>query len=271
MLGTGSPIPDPNRAGPCALVRAGGRNLLVDCGRGALMRLAGAGVMPPGVHSVLLTHLHSDHITDLNDLITMRWAMLQTDEVLPIYGPPGTAEVVERTLAMLEHDVGYRVDHHADLTWQPRVEVTELTEGPVLAIDGLTVTAEPTEHRPVHPTIGFRFEADGGVLVLAGDTIPCDGLDRLVAGADVYVQTTIRRSLIEMLPIARLQDILDYHSDIEQAAQTATRGAVGTLVLNHCVPGVAAGFEQPWIDEASAGFAGTILLPADGDVITVGG
>lgn len=271
MLGTGSPIPDANRAGPSMLVRSNRHLLLVDCGRGALMRLAGAGVMPPMLHAVLLTHLHSDHITDLNDLITMRWAMLQTDEVLPVYGPPGTAEVVARTLAMLEHDIGYRIAHHDDLGWQPRVEVTEITEGPVLDLDGLVVRAEPTEHRPVHPTIGFRFEQGGAVLALAGDTIPCEGLDRLVAGADVYVQTVIRRSLIEMLPIARLQDILDYHSDLEQAADTATRGGVGTLVLNHCVPSVPAGMESAWIDETAAHFDGTILLPADGDVIAIGG
>jgi ribonuclease Z len=34
LLGTGSPIPDPVRAGPSTLVRAGGQLLLVDCGRG---------------------------------------------------------------------------------------------------------------------------------------------------------------------------------------------------------------------------------------------
>ena len=32
MLGTGSPLPDPERAGPATLVQAGGLNLLVDCG-----------------------------------------------------------------------------------------------------------------------------------------------------------------------------------------------------------------------------------------------
>ena len=40
LVGTGSPLPDPLRAGPATLIRAGGQNLLVDCGRGVLMRLA---------------------------------------------------------------------------------------------------------------------------------------------------------------------------------------------------------------------------------------
>ncbi len=58
LLGTGSPIPDPTRAGPATLVRSAGSTILVDCGRGVLMRLAAAGVLPPPMLSaVLLTHL----------------------------------------------------------------------------------------------------------------------------------------------------------------------------------------------------------------------
>jgi ribonuclease Z len=86
LLGTGSPIPDPNRAGPCTLVQAGDRNVLVDCGRGALMRLMAAGVLPAMVDTLLITHLHSDHITDVNDLITTRWVMQLVHTPLNVYG-----------------------------------------------------------------------------------------------------------------------------------------------------------------------------------------
>lgn len=61
LLGTGSPIPDPNRAGPATLVRAGGQTFLVDCGRGVLQRAAAIGVVATGLSALLLTHLHSDH------------------------------------------------------------------------------------------------------------------------------------------------------------------------------------------------------------------
>ena len=100
-LGTGSPIPDANRAGPATLVRAGGLTLLVDCGRGVLMRLLAAGALPAQLTAVILTHLHSDHITDLNDVITTHWVMAQQPTTLRIYGPPRTAEVVDATLAAL--------------------------------------------------------------------------------------------------------------------------------------------------------------------------
>ena len=68
LLGTGCPLPDPNRAGPSTLVRAGGKALLFDAGRGVLIRAAAAGVPSPAwLAHLFLTHLHSDHITDFSN------------------------------------------------------------------------------------------------------------------------------------------------------------------------------------------------------------
>ena len=268
-LGTGSPIPDATRAGPATLVRAAGHELLVDCGRGVLMRAAAAASGPTNLSAVLLTHLHSDHVTDFNDIVTMRWAMSPVPNPLRVVGPPGTATFVERTLEMLKPDIGWRVAHHDDLNWEPECDVTEVTDGVALELPGVRVIAAPTEHRPVHPTVGYRIEADDRVVALAGDTIPCEGLDRICAGADAYVQTVIRPSLIEAIPVPRLQDILDYHSSIDQAAATATTAGVGTLVLTHMVPPPAPGSEHEWEDEARAGFSGTVVAAYDGMSLTL--
>jgi ribonuclease Z len=177
LLGTGSPIVDPNRAGPSTLVRAGDSTFLVDCGRGALMRAAAVGVGAADITALLLTHLHSDHITDLSDVITTRWVNTFTRTPLPLIGPPGTAAVVEATLAALAPDISYRIAHHADITEPPVVEVHEYTDGPVWDEAGVIIRVAPTWHRPVEPTIGFRVEFDGASVVLAGDTIPCESLD----------------------------------------------------------------------------------------------
>src|SRR6201987_3186614 len=117
LLGTGSPIPDPNRAGPSALVRAGGQVFLVDCGRGVLQRAAAVGMGAGGLSALLLTHLHSDHIGDLGDLLITRWVtdFAPDPAPLPIIGPPGTADTVEATLKAFRPDISYRIAHHADL------------------------------------------------------------------------------------------------------------------------------------------------------------
>src|SRR4051812_137913 len=183
-LGTGCPLPDPNRAGPATLVRAGGYTLLFDAGRGVLMRCAAAGVFSPAfVHRVFLTHLHSDHITDFNDLVTTRWTMSPVPNPLPVTGPPGTAAFADRTIEMLTADIGYRIAHHADLNEPPRCEVTEVLDGIALEHGNVRIIAAPTDHRPVEPTVGYRIEAEGRVVVIAGDSVPCDGLDRLCADA----------------------------------------------------------------------------------------
>jgi ribonuclease Z len=269
-LGTGSPLPDPNRAGSAILVQVGADNLLFDCGRGVLMRLAAAGIPTPALlQHVFLTHLHSDHITDFNDLVTSSWAVGLVPRPLEVSGPVGTERLARNTLEMLTEDISYRIAHHEDLEGPPRVEVTELAppdDGNVLVArtsDSCTVTFAATDHRPVHPSIGYRVEAGGRSVVIAGDTIPCAGLDALCAGAEVYVQTVIRPDLIAQIPVQRIQDIIDYHSSVEQAAQTAATNGVGTLVLTHPVPAPAPGAEDEWVEIAAAHFDGPIVLAHD--------
>ena len=265
LLGTGSPIPDPNRAGPSTLVRAGGHVFLVDCGRGVLQRAAAAGVGAAGLSALLLTHLHSDHIAELGDLVITRWVtnFAPDPAPLPIIGPPGTAETVEATLKAFGHDIDYRIAHHADLNAPPPIEVHEYTEGPVWDRDGVTIRVVSTDHRPVAPTIGFRIEFGGASVVLAGDTVPCASLDELAAGADALVHTAIRKDILIHVPQQRVKDVCDYHSSVQEAAATAARAGVGTLVLTHYVPAIAPGQEEQWRALAATEFNGQIELGDD--------
>ncbi|MCH9642334.1 MAG: ribonuclease Z [Actinomycetia bacterium] len=265
LLGTGSPIPDPNRAGPSTLVRAGDQTFLVDCGRGVLQRTAALGVGATSLSALLLTHLHSDHIADLGDVLITRWVSNFAPDLapLPIIGPPGTAEVVENTLKAFNFDIGYRIAHHADLSAPPPVEVEEVTDGVVWGRDGVQIRVAPTDHRPVAPTIGFRIEYDGSSVVLAGDTVPCPTLDNLASGAGALVHTAIRRDLIEPLPMQRIRDICDYHSSVEQAAETAARAGVGILILTHYVPAIQPGQEEEWRALAASAFDRKIEIGDD--------
>jgi ribonuclease Z len=270
LLGTGSPMVDAKRAGPSTLVRAGDGLFLVDCGRGVLQRAAAVGVGAANLTAVLLTHLHSDHITDLNDVITTRWVTTFVRTPLPIIGPPGTKAVVDGLLAALAPDISYRIAHHADISEPPALEVYEYTEGQVWDQEGVTIRVAPTDHRPVEPTIAFRIEYAGASVVLAGDSVPCDTLDALAAGADALVHTVIRKDLIALVPQQRLKDILDYHSSVEQAGATAARAGVGTLVLTHYVPPLAPGQEDQWRALAAAEFSGHIELGDDLLTVQVG-
>jgi ribonuclease Z len=263
LLGTGNPLPDRDRAGAATLVRAGGRTLLFDAGRGVCMRLVAAGVLPVMLDAVFVTHLHSDHICDLNDVVTTQWVMSPVPKSLRVCGPPRTALVVDAIRAMLAPDVEYRLAHHADLTWEPQLDVVEVTPGVVLDENGLRIVAARTDHRPVEPTLGYRLEFEGRVVVIAGDTVPCAGLDELCADADIYVQTVLRDDLVNMVPMQRFVDTIDYHSTVVQAAQTATRNRVRTLVLTHQIPTPGPDAADEWIAIAREQFTGEIVFGED--------
>jgi len=271
LLGTGGPRPDPHRAGPSTLISANGEYLLVDAGRAVLMRLAAVGIGPGQLSAVLLTHLHSDHITDLNDVITTRWIMNFDPNPAPlrIVGPVGTRDVVGHLLASLQPDITYRLAHHDDLTTPPTVEVIEVTSGPVELGTATTVTAGPTDHKPVEPSVGYRFDLGGVGVVVAGDTVPCAGLDDLCAGANALVHTVLRKDIIATVPIPRMQDTLGYHSSLEEAAATATRAGLDTLVLTHYIPAFPSGGGDDWRELAARHFTGRVELGDDLHHITI--
>jgi ribonuclease Z len=263
LLGTGSPIPDPNRAGPATLISGEGEHYLVDAGRGVLMRLGAAMLGAQSLKAVLLTHLHSDHFTDLNDIITTRWITTFEPSPLIILGPVGTKAVVDHILGSLAPDIQYRVDHHHDLDGPPPVEVIEVTEGVVDLGGAVKITAGQTDHKPVEPSVGYRFDFEGASVVAAGDTVPCETLDELCAGAGAMVHTAIRKDIIANLPMQRIIDTLDYHSSPEEAAQTAARAGMKTLILTHYVPAFPSGGGDDWRALAAAHFDGAIELGDD--------
>jgi ribonuclease Z len=262
LLGTGSPIPNPDRAGPSTLVQSEAANTLFDCGRGVVMRLAEAKLLPIMLNAVVLTHLHSDHVCDLNDVITTHWVMSANPTPLRIIGPVGTQRFVDAVLVSLETDNGYRLAHHDDLNEGPLLHVEEVEPGDTFTIGDQEVVVGATDHRPVEPTLGYRVTWHEQSVVVAGDGVPCASLDDLVHGATAYVQTVIRDDLVELIPVPRLQDILDYHSSVAQAADTAQRAGVKALVLTHYVPAPAPGTEDEWKSFASV-FNGLVVMGDD--------
>ena len=215
--------------------------------------------------------LDSNYITDLNDVITSSWALNMDDpKPLRIVGPEGTKETVARILHFLDLDIGYRLAHHDDLNEPPQVEVTEVTKGSLDLSTTVSISTAPTDHRPVDPTIAFRFDYQESSVVVAGDTVPCTDLDQLCNGAKALVHTAIRKDIIETLPLQRAKDILNYHSSVEEAAQTAQRAGMEMLILTHYVPGIPPAENefhelvvQQWRDRAAENFSGKIEIGDD--------
>src|SRR6185437_11306798 len=205
LCGSGSPMPDPTRAGPCTAVLAGQRLFIVDLGAGAQKTLALMNLPPGQVEAVFLTHFHSDHIDGLGELMLQRWAGGANTAPLPVYGPTGVDQVVQGFEAAYGLDRGYRIAHHgpqvvppAGFGGAPHPFAIDRSAPDVVLIDdrGLKVTAFPVDHRPVEPAVGYRFDYRGRSVVVSGDTAPSPRLEAAAKGADVLVHEGLAPNLV---------------------------------------------------------------------------
>ena len=119
LCGTGSPFPDPSRAGPCSVVIAGDRVFIIDAGEGAARNLGYMGIPTGKAEALFLTHFHSDHIDGLSPIMLQHWGLASSTAPLPVYGPTGVDKVVDGLRAAYLFDYGYRVSHHTEKIMPP--------------------------------------------------------------------------------------------------------------------------------------------------------
>ncbi len=242
LLGTGCPICDPARMGPSNLVRHGDRAFLVDCGSGATQRLVGAGSKGAALDAVFLTHLHSDHIVDLLQLVLSSWHQGR-DRPQFFYGPSGTRRHVEGLLALWRPEFEQRIAHEQRASAAAlQVEVVEFDENADAVIwqrDGIAVRSVKVEHSPIRNAVGFVFEADGRKLVFSGDTAFCPNLIAAAQGADVLVHECYLHHEIKPAPgrtAGSMRNVAAYHTLADEVGKVAAQANAKCLVLNHFVP-----------------------------------
>jgi ribonuclease Z len=211
--------------------------------------------MPPQtIDAVFITHLHSDHTTDMADFLVMRWVG-GIRHAIPIYGPVGTKRMVAGFQEAMAADTKYRLDHHGDKLWSGGLaaDITEFEAGEepavVAEVDDITVKAFEVDHRPVKPAYGFRFEREGAVITISGDTNPCPGLLNGARDADILICDSMNVQMMKILEqqlrsagnevqADLLEDAHDYHAPVSAMAETAREAGVKHLVLSHILPPV---------------------------------
>jgi ribonuclease Z len=281
LLGTGSPLPSPDRCGNSQLVMAGDERVLVDLGWGAARRIFAAMIPLPSIDTVCFTHMHSDHITDVPDFLIMRWTG-GARRPLTVYGPVGTKRMIDGFLAALQDDIKFRFAHHGEKLSQDgiTVNVKEFPATPdpsfVAEIGGMTIEAFEVDHKPVEPAVGYRLQRAGRSLVLSGDTNVCPPLARAAKDADVFVCEAININLQNALRerlraagnehgAAMLGDVPSYHITTQNVAETARDANVKHLVLSHLIPPIPN--DGPIVDAFVAGmsdiFSGPITVGRD--------
>ena len=291
LCGSGAPLADANRAGPCVFVVAGRRVYIVDAGEGSPRKMALMGLSPARVDAILLTHFHSDHIGGLGELLLQRWAGGSHQDQTPVYGPPGVESVVSGFNAAYRLDTGYRVAHHGAEVVPPggaggAARTIPLVEGSdaaqvVLEQDGLTIRAFPVMHAPVSPAVGYRFDYQGRSVVVSGDTAPSPVLEQQAGGVDVLLHEGLQTSMVALVgeAMARNQragaakimaDIPSYHTTPEDAARLAERAGVRHLVFYHTIPPLRFAFlNAAFLGDAPSLYRGPITVSNDGTLVSL--
>ena len=275
-MGTkGGPALRPGGPWPVStLVELAGRQIVVDCGLGVTRGLTDAGVHLSALDTILITHLHSDHVLELVPLVTTAW-MAGLKTTVTVFGPPGVAQVVDGGFAALACDIDIRIADEGRLDIRELVEIVELAvpvAGPAaVPVDGVTVSALRVPHPPLADCFAFRIAGEGRAAVLSGDTAYHPPLAAFARGADVLVHEALYLPAVDRLVArtgnaARLKaHLLASHTSAEDAGRIAAQAGVGHLVLNHLVPADDLDVrEADWLDAVRTTFAGQVTVATDG-------
>jgi ribonuclease Z len=265
LLGTGCPQAHPQRFGPASLLRTTNASFLVDCGSGVTQRLLAADSSGARLDAVLLSHLHSDHVVDLYQLIVSSWHQGR-ERPQRIFGPPGTRAFAEATMAL------WRSEREQRIAWERRpstaaleLDVVEIEGGAIWDTDGVRIFAFEVDHRPLAPAFGFRFETRECRVALSGDTTVCDNLVAWAKDVDLLVhECFIHRAMVARRggrSDAGLENVAAYHTLSSEVGKVATRAGARLLALNHFVP---VEFDRDaLLGEITADFAGPVVIGED--------
>lgn len=271
LTGTGVPHPSPGRAGPGALVRHGDVALQFDAGRATMLRLTEAGTAAHELSALFLTHVHSDHLVGLADVVMTRWVQgtLHPAGPLPIVAVEGPAcRFAEEMLGPYADDIELRVLHVQEAPPVLDVRPFPLPAAPTevwRSDDGsVRVEAVAVHHEPVADAVAYRVTTPDGVVVISGDTRVCAEVAELAAGADVLVHEACRTAVMaELIAGTPFEQIFDYHADTVALGALAADAGVRHLVLTHLIP--------PPVDDAGAeAFADDVRRGGYDGALTVG-
>ncbi len=291
LAGSGSPLPDAKRAGPCIAVIAGNHLYIVDTGEGSAKNIALGRLKIVKADAILLTHFHSDHIANLGEMMLQRWAGGSNAHPIRVIGPRGVEQVVEGFNIAYKLDAGYRVAHHGPVIMPPAGAggtALPFDLGPepdssvnVVDEDGVRITAFKVDHRPVVPAVGYRFDYKGRSLVISGDTVYSPSLLEHSRGADLLFHEALNNEIVGLIkdnaelsasPSLKkiAHDIPSYHSTPEDAAKIANLAEVKHLVYYHVIPPLPnAIVKYMFLGEAKSYYKGPITLGEDGMLISL--
>ncbi len=270
LLGTGNPNPDPKHLGCSLIILVEETPYIVDFGAGLVRQAASLTPEYGGnleeleiknLSTAFLTHMHSDHTIGYADLILTPWVMGR-DTPLEVYGPDGIAKMTRHILKAYQDDIKYRLyglEPANNIGW--RVNTYEIEEGVIYEDEKVKVEAFLVKHGTWPNAYGFRFTTPDKVIVISGDTAPCENMIKFGHGADILIHEVYYKKAFN-----RKDDFWkNYHSinhtSTYELADIANEIKPKLLVLYHTL--FWGGSEQDIIDEIAEYYQGVVIVGKD--------
>lgn len=262
VLGSNSAVPTLHRYPSGQVLNVGGESILIDCGEGSQLRMLEYGVKTNRISTILISHLHGDHIYGLPGLLTSYNLYGRTDP-LRIIGPEGIRDYVNLTMQITNHAFTYPIEFQ---------ELHHTGTRTIFDTEHYHIKAFPLIHRI--PTYGFKITENITRTYLSKDKVQELGLtdqqiqnilsgESIVHNGHTYDLSHIQRhptpmsyayvsdtvffpECAELIGPVRLlyheatfldseqsQATSRYHSTAREAARSAARAPADHLLLGH--------------------------------------
>ena len=234
LLGTGGALPPAARAQTGIVLEKDNQKLLVDCGSGVLLRVGEAGINLSDLGTILITHFHLDHISDLFPIITARW--LAGHPKTTVIGPEGLQTLVDM-----------HIDSNQYLKDHVEIEVREIPPGDEFEAMGFKIKSMATVHWI--PTLAFKFDSK---LVFSADTEVISEMAKFSKDCPLVIHE------------CSFPDHFDapFHTRPSELGKLFSHTPIEKLVLTHFYPEVV-GREKEMIDSIKVNFPGEVIWGED--------
>ena len=248
VCGSASPL-GMGQAQACIAVVTPEHFYLIDSGAGSTDNINRMGLPTERLQGILLTHFHSDHIAEIYEVNLGSWVSGRPTP-LTVFGPGGVDDVIDGVNASYRLDRIYRTGHHGEELLAPELGVLEhrtITPGVIFEGGDLKITAYMSEHPPIEPAVGYRFDYKGRSVVVSGDSNVNGDTLEIVDGADLLLHDALSLPTVTALSKAMgaagrsrqskiVADVMDYHASTDSLIELGEQSNVDMVAFYHLVP-----------------------------------
>lgn len=247
FIGTGGSVATEERDNTSFLLMKQDTVVMVDCPGSVVQKLKKAGINPKNVHSMIVTHIHPDHIYGLPALIHS----LMLDEcAIEILGSEKTVNFCASLLDLF--------DLRSEKV-KCRVNFTPVMEGENYRFSSsLTGSFFKVPHSPSSMAVAFRLIDERKELLYSGDTPRYPELWKRIKNIDFLVHDCSAPSRF----FAKYPSLYSMHTDSLTLGKMAQEAGVKHLVPCHFFGELDFALEEIE-EEIRRNFRGELTIPAD--------